>query len=381
MIIGIDASRALRMPRTGTERYAREIIAALLRLPAAARHTWRLYVDRDPNQAPAWDGGPLPGNATWRVLPARRLWTHRRLGREVTTQPPDVLFVPSHVLPLRLRTQLPPMVVTVHDLGYVHEPHAHPWRQRIYLEWGTRWSVYAATRVIAISRATAADVVTHAGGDAAQLSVVYEAATPHSQPSPAQIAAVRTRLDLPADYALYVGTLQPRKNLTRLVAAYTQLLARGPVDFDLVLAGNLSRHGGDLLEVVRRSPAAARIHLPGYIAEDDLPALLAGATCFCYPSLYEGFGLPVLEAQQLGVPVMTADNSSLPEVAGDAAILVDPLDVDALADAMLQVSRDDALRAKLIAAGHANVQRFSWDKAAAETLAVLEEAAAAGRHT
>lgn len=375
MIIGVDASRALRTPRTGTERYALEILRALLRLPAAACHAWRLYVDRDPVLPPAWAGDALPAYATWRILPARRLWTHRKLAAEVMRHPPDVLFVPSHVLPLRPPSRLPPMVVTVHDLGYLYEPQAHPWRQRLYLRWGTRWSVAAATRVIAVSRATAADVLAHAGGDPARLRVVYEAGARLEPPTPAQIAAVRARLGLPAAYALYVGTLQPRKNLARLVEAYTRLAVAGRADFDLVLAGRAGSQAAPLLDAVRRSPVTSRIHLPGYVDDADLPALLAGARVFCYPSLYEGFGLPVLEAQQLGVPVMTANNSSLPEIAGDAAILVDALDVDAIADAMLRLSRDEELRSRLIAAGYANVQRFSWDKAASETLAVLEEAA------
>ena len=118
-----------------------------------------------------------------------------------------------------------------------------------------------------------------------------------------------------------------------------------------------------------------RIHLLGYVPEPQLPALLQGARLFCFVSLYEGFGLPILEAQAAGVPVMTANNSSLPEVAGDAAILVDPTDVDAIADAMLRLSSDEPLRQQLIVAGRANVARFSWQKAARATLAVLIEAA------
>jgi glycosyltransferase involved in cell wall biosynthesis len=379
MIIGVDASRALRQPRTGTERYALEILTAMLRLPAAAGHEWRLVVDRDPMQAPAWAGDPLPPHAQWRILPARRLWTHRALGREVTRHRPDVLFVPSHVLPLRCLNSLPPAVVTIHDLGYIYEPQAHPLLQRLYLLAGTRWSIHAATRVIAVSQATARDVVDLAGGNPQRVRVIYEAGASQVCPTTAAQAAVRSRLNLPDRYALYVGTLQPRKNLARLVAAYTRLIERDATDFDLVLAGRITPHLADLAESIRRGPLAGRIHLPGYVAEADLPALLAGALCFCYPSLHEGFGLPVLEAQQVGVPVMTSNNSSLPEVAGDAAILVDPLDVEAMAQAMLDLSRDNDLRARLIAAGHANVQRFSWDKAAAETLAVLEEAARAGR--
>ena len=376
-IIGVDASRALRARRTGTERYAYEIIRHLLALPAAPRYTWRLYVDRPPGDA--W-GAPLPAHAEWRVLPARRLWTHVALAREMLRHPPAVLFVPSHVIPWvwPLR-RLPPAVVTIHDLGYRHFPAAHPLRQRLYLTWSTRWSAAAATRIIAISQTTATDLAEDSPQAQGKTRVVYEAAPPLSQPGAQAVADLRARYGLTRPYALYVGTLQPRKNLARLVAAYARLWAAGPVDFDLVLAGGAGWGGDELRPLLGQGPATAHLHLPGYIPDADLPALLAGAAFFCYPSLYEGFGLPILEAQSLGVPVMSAQSSSLPEVAGDAAILVDPTDVDAIAQAMLRLSQDADLRQRLIAAGHANVQRFSWDKAAAETLAVLQEAAAQGR--
>src|SRR5690606_22093782 len=159
MWIGIDASRALRAQRTGTERYALEIIQYLLALPQARQHQWRLYVDHQPTGNGLWSAGGLPENAELCLLPARRMWTHRALAGEVLRRPPAVLFVPSHVLPFVLPLRrLPPAVVTVHDLGYHAFPEAHPWRQRLYLEWGTRWSVAAATRVIAISQATANDL-------------------------------------------------------------------------------------------------------------------------------------------------------------------------------------------------------------------------------
>ena len=376
MRIGIDASRALRAQRTGTERYALEIIQHLIALPQAHQHHWRLYVDHQPTGDEAWATGNLPNDAELCLLPARKMWTHRALAAEVLQRPPDVLFVPSHVLPLVLPPRrLPPSVVTVHDLGYHYFPATHGWRQRLYLDWGTRWSVAVARSVIAISHATANDLQQIMGTRGGKIHVVHEAANALPMPSEEAITTLRTRYALPRPYALYVGTLHPRKNLVRLITAYEQLCQDNAASFDLVLAGNAGWLSQEIVARTQQSAYAARIHLPGYIADADLPSLMAGALFFTFPSLYEGFGLPVLEAQLLGVPVIVAQNSSLPEVAGDAALYVNPTDIEAIAQAMLRLSQDEPLRQQLIAAGQRNVQRFSWTKAAAETLAVLEATA------
>ena len=380
MFVGIDASRAVRAQRTGTERYALEIIRHLLALPQAQKHRWRLYVDHQPGGDEAWATGDLPPHAEWCLLPARRMWTHTSLATEMRRHPPDVLFVPSHVLPFLLPLRkMPPAVVTVHDLGYHYFPAAHDWRQRIYVNAGTRWSVAAATRVVAISHATAADLQSILGVPPAKVRVVHEAANALPMPTAAEIAALGEHYQLPRPYALYVGTLQPRKNLLRLMTAYEQLCRAGQAAFDLVLAGSAGWLSSDIVAQAQQSRYASQIHLTGYVADADLPALMAGARFFAFPSLYEGFGLPILEAQQLGVPTMTSQGSSLPEVAGDAALYVDPTDVEAIAQAMLRLSQDETLRQALITAGYRNVQRFSWAKAAAETLSVLEEAARQGR--
>src|SRR5690349_12201469 len=144
MLIGIDATRALRAKRTGTERYALEIIQHMLALPEANQHRWRLYVDHQPALGEPW-ADDIPPHAKLCVLPQRRMWTHRALAGEIIQNPPDVLFVPSHVIPFRLPiANLPPAVVTIHDLGYHIFPAAHRWQQRLYLDLSTRWSVTAA---------------------------------------------------------------------------------------------------------------------------------------------------------------------------------------------------------------------------------------------
>jgi glycosyltransferase involved in cell wall biosynthesis len=381
MQIGIDASRALRRKRTGTERYAWEIIHNLLALPGAERHRWRLYGDValavNPFLEPAHSNPCDCQKPDFELclLPARRLWTHRTLARELRQRPPDVLFIPSHVIPFAWQPErLPNSVVTIHDLGYHYFPDAHTRFQRLYLRWSTGWSARVAKQVIAVSQATARDLQRFYDIPAAKIRVIHEAVTPPPHPAAADVAAVRARYGVQRPYALYVGTIQPRKNLARLIRAYAQLRQRQTLDWDLVLAGNPGWLSCNLLALAGKLGLADRIHFPGYVPESDLPALLAGAHFFCYPSLFEGFGLPVLEAQSIGVPVMTANSSALPEIAGDAALLVDPTDVDAIADAMLRLSQDEALRQRLIEAGYANVRRFSWPEAARATLAVLEAA-------
>lgn len=380
MIIGVDASRALRARRTGTERYSLEIIRHLLGLQEASEHIWRLYTDAADLDSRLTAHFPSNVQVEMCVLPARRLWTHHRLAREVTRRRPDVLFVPAHVVPFVMPTgRLPPCVVTVHDLGYRAFPESHPWKQRLYLELTTHWSVHVAQKVIAVSQATAKDLMALHHTPPDRIRVIYEAPA-QSAPVPAQhVQAVRERYGLERPYALFVGTIHPRKNIARLLQAYRSLFRDGGVTWDLVLAGAAGWQSEGFDEQIAAMGLNRSVCWLGYVPDEELPALLKGALFFCFPSLFEGFGLPVLEAQSYGVPVVTSNNSALPEIAGDAALLVDPTDVDAIADAMLRLSQDEALRQRLIEAGYANVKRFSWEKAARETLAVLLEAAKEGR--
>ena len=378
MLIGIDASRALRAQRTGTEHYAWQLIRHLLALDSG--HRFRLYCHQPP-PAGLFD---LPGRpvsqAELCVIPFPRLWTHVRLSVELVRRPPDVLFVPSHVLPILHPRR---SVATVHDLGYRYFPEAHKQFDRLYLELGTRFNARSSAHVLADSQATRDDLVRFTGIAAGKVTVVHlgrdESLLPVDDPQ--RLADVQQRLGIrqpgqpAAPYVLYVGTLQPRKNLVRLVEAFA-LARQQRSDLRLVLAGRR----GWLADPIFERVAALDLHqsacFPGFVADDDLPALLSGAACFAFPSLHEGFGFPVLEAQACGAPVLAANTSSLPEVAGDGALLVDPLDTAAIAAGLLRLVEDDVLRAELRAAGFANLQRFSWQRCAEQTLAVLE---AAGR--
>ena len=373
-VVGVDASRSAADQPTGTENYAREILRHLLRLPDAADIEWRFYFRAGADS--------LPPELTERsnVVPVplrnRRMWTHRSLGPEVRRRGPDILFVPAHVLPFAwTRRSMPVLIMTVHDLGYLHFPEAHPWRQRTYLNLTTRWAAARAERLICDSEATRQDLMRFYRADPDRLHTVHLGWNQLPNAGPAcNSQPVLAKFKLRRPFALFVGTLQPRKNLERLIHAYGRLHAREDPGWDLVLAGRIGWLAEPILAAARSSPAAEAIRTLGYVEEEDVAVLRQQARFFCYPSLHEGFGLPILEAQSQGVPVLTSSRSSLPEVAGDAALLVDPEDVDEIAQAMLRLSRDEELRAELVAKGHENVKRFSWEKAARETLAVLKRA-------
>jgi glycosyltransferase involved in cell wall biosynthesis len=364
MLIGVDASRAVAARPTGTEVYSQRLIQALLaiesqRMPSI-RHRFRLYFRSSP-PADAFSGAEV------RVFRFPRLWTHLRLSWEMARHPPDLLFVPAHVLPLvHPRASL----VTVHDLGYLHFQAAHPWRQRLYLDLSTRWNACAAAHILADSQATKADLVARYGAPPEKITVAYPGRDETLAPvrDPAAIEAVKARYGITGDYFLHLGTLQPRKNLARLIAAFVALKSEA----SLVLAGKRGWLYDSLFAQVRRLGLEGCVIFPGYIPDEDKAALLSGALAFVFPSLYEGFGLPVLEAQACGCPAITSTTSSLPEVAGDAALLVDPADTAVIASAMQCIAAEPALREVLIERGFANAGRFSWVACAQSVLSVIE---------
>jgi glycosyltransferase involved in cell wall biosynthesis len=359
----VDASRALRPIQTGTEAYSRCLIAALLRRPSARRY--RLYADR-----PLGEVFPETDGYESAIIRRRYLWTHLGLRAELAHHRPDLLFVPSHVIPVRCPV---PAVATIHDVGYLWHRSAYRPVAGILLHLGTWHNARVARRIVADSQATARDLVAHFGVAPERIRVAYLGGpeVPDARPGPETAA----RYGLPPRYFLFVGTLQPRKNLGRVLRAFARLSGAGDGAIVLALAGAAGHGSPELRRQVHELGLDQRVRWLGYVPRADLPALYAHATAFVFPSLYEGFGLPVVEAMAWGAPVITSSASSLPEVAGDAAILVDPYDVEGLARSMERVLADPGLRDDLIAAGHARARRFTWDRCAEEVEAVFDEVA------
>ncbi len=359
MRIAIDASRTTVARVTGTEHYAIELIRALIR--HNSRHDLTLYF-RD---SPPPDLFPASPRVTLRVIPQRRLWTHIRFAAALWRDRPDVSFVPAHALPILFPGCA---AVTVHDLGFRFFPAAHPPFQRWYLDWTTRSSARRAAVVFADSQATADDLARLYRITPDKIRVVYPGVAP---PPTGDVEATRRKYHLPERYFLFIGTLQPRKNIARLVQGYRLWrAAHRPDETGLVLAG-----GRGWLYDPDWTDGVDGVTLTGYVDEADKGALYAGALALVFPSLYEGFGFPLVEAMLAGTPAVASATSSLPELAGDAALLVDPLDPAAIAAAMGQLSDDEALRRDLIARGQLQARRFTWEAAASAVMDGLEAAA------
>ncbi len=356
--IAIDASRTTRAQRTGTENYALRLIQALLVLDTP--HCFTLYFRDTPPP------GLFPAKAKLHTIPFPRLWTHLRFAAALYQDRPDVTFVPAHSLPLVFPGR---GVVTVHDLGYRYFPQAHPFVSRLYLDLSTRYSARRAAIILADSEATRRDLTAYYGIDPAKIRVVYPGVEGLSRASDAEIAAMRAKHRLPERYLLFLGTLQPRKNIARLIAAYQRWKDGHPDEnVALVLAG---RKGWFSADIPTDRPD---VIVTGYVDDQDVAALYSGALALTFPSLYEGFGFPVIEAMRCGTPVLCSNTSSLPELVGDAALQVDPLDVAQIAAGIERLLQDADLRTHLVQRGSTQVARFTWRAAAEQTLWALTNA-------
>lgn len=373
MVIGIDAREAAgpraeqQVGAAGRARYVHELLQRLPRMSPETR--FLLYTARDGSRP------PLAANAEWRVIGAPGVRWHARAAR-LARRDCDVYFstlsyLTPHLLPHHAR-----YVQTVFDL-IAFKDFALPHRRTSRIERLTiRRALRRARAIVAISHATARDLRELLPDLAPRVRVTPLAANDRfrADHSAEALASVRLKYGLPATFVLAAGTIEPRKNFTRLVEAYRALPRELRLTNPLVLAG---KRGWEYEPVFRAIAAAqeGEIRHVDFVPDDDLARLCAAATVFCYPSLYEGFGLPVLEAMQAGAPVITAHVSSLPEVGGDAVRYVDPYDVTDIATALGELLTDEAKRRRLREAGLARAREFSWERTARETMEVLRAAA------
>lgn len=370
MRIGIEAT-ALHGARSGVATYTLNLLEHLWQCPPRSQHEWLLFSNR-----PLMLNGHHPDDQTHIVSSHRfryqSLWRQALLPLALQAYRPAVCHFTNLMAPLWAPC---PMVVTIHDLTLRLMPNYHPVRRRTAMGPLLGPSARRAARVIAVSETSKRDIVRLLGVAAEKVSVIYEAAGPAFSPRPAsRVRRVLERYGLDHPYILFVGTIEPRKNLLRLVRAFAQLRAEGRRE-RLVLVGALGWAYAPLFAEIERLGLGDSISHLGFVGDDDLVALYNGAAVFVFPSLYEGFGLPPLEAMACGTPVVTSSTSACAEVATGGALLVDPTDETAIATAIRQVLTDPALAADLRRRGSARAAEFSWQRAAEQTLAVYESVA------
>jgi glycosyltransferase involved in cell wall biosynthesis len=273
------------------------------------------------------------------------------------------------LLPLPL-TSPKPLLVTVHDLITLLFPQHYPWHNRFITRWILGRLVRQNSRFIAVSNCTGSDLARLMQIPSSRITTVYNGVNPIYSPTrdPQKIGQVRIKYRLPERYFLYIGSMHPRKNLKTLLAAYPIFKRDDTENIGLVVAGRMSLGGDALLQYLQEQNLHHAITLPGYIEEADLPDVIRGAEAMIYPSLYEGFGLPALEAMACGTPVIASKSSSIPEATGEHALLCNPLDTSCFVDAMRAITQNQELRDKLRVNGREWSGQFSWQSSAAQVV-------------
>jgi glycosyltransferase involved in cell wall biosynthesis len=367
MAIYVDVSAAVHR-RAGLGRYSESLVRALAEV---IPRELAFFYNREQGIEPLQGLDAFPrrtvslGYKPWRMAVWLGQISRVDFNRLV---PGATLFHATEHLLMPLRGV--PTVMTVHDLIFRHLPAHHKALNRWYLNWTMPLYCRRADHIIAVSEATRRDLIAAYALPSDKITVVPEAAAPHFQPqSEAARTRARDKYGLPERYLLYVGTIEPRKNLERLLAAWVPLYRSGDCP-PLVIVGKRGWLSDGFYAALEGCPVHEGVILTGYVPDADLPAIYAAATAFVFPSLYEGFGLPPLEAMACGTPVVCSNVSSMPEAVGDAALLVDPEDTRSIEEAILRIVTDSDLRASLRARGYERSGAFSWHLSAKRTLDV-----------
>jgi len=373
MIIGIDGNEANVEHRVGVGEYAFQLLRKFSQLN---RPDLKFVIYLKNNPLPH-----LPStHKQWkyRVLRPEKLWTQWRLPLDLYfhNPKPDVFFTPTHYSP---RFSPVPTVISIMDLSYLYFPELFNQGDLYKLRNWTAYSAKNARKILTISNASRNDIIkeykvspsdvvtTHLG--------IKEAVS--LQPHVYSMNELKAKYGLSDKYFLFVGTLQPRKNIIKLIEAFAKLRKHEEQkeDLQLIIIGRRGWMFEDILAAPEKFGVAEHVKFLENISDAELPLFYQNAISYVLPSLYEGFGLPILEAMQHDCPVITSNISSLPEAGGDAALYINPEDVNDIADKMKKVLHSNELRKELIAKGKLQIKKFSWDKTAKETLAVLEEVA------
>ncbi len=371
MLIGIDASRADALEKTGVEWYAWHLIQSLKTVAGQETHAWLMYSPHSLSSELA----ELPANWHERPLhwPLKRLWTQLRLSIELWRNKPEGLFIPSYVLPRVFPRR---SVVTIHDVGFFRFPQLYSATERFWQRLSTRRIVRRAGRVLTVSEYSKQEIVQYCQVDPDRIAVVYPGVDHVGgiEISPAERQTVIDRYRISGSYFLYVGRLETKKNLLTLIEAFRRYKEdRGLGDpVSLVLVGTQGNGYGAIQTAINQTKLGSFIVQTGYVSEADKRVLMAGAIALVHPSWYEGFGFTPLEAMTLACPVICSRVGSLPEVVGvENALWFDPADPEALEDCLDQMVRDEAFRTSLREQGRNWAAHYTWKQTAEQVLRVL----------
>ncbi|MBI4272316.1 glycosyltransferase family 4 protein [Candidatus Uhrbacteria bacterium] len=367
MTIGIDASRAFRGKKTGTEWYSYHVIQEIVRQNQSDLIV--LYVDRKVTSEEI--GFDIPQSVKIKYLgwPIRRLWTQGRLSLEMLIHSPDVLFVPSHAIPLIHPKKT---VTTIHDVGFLQYPESYSQKDLRYLQWSTQYAVENASSLITVSEFSKRELISHYRASQQKIHVIhlgYDEDIYHPYPQD-EILPVQKKYHLHTPYLLCIARLESRKNIPFFIDVFDVMKENGYAG-EFVLIGQEGYDAKKILNRIKASPFASSIHYLGWIEEKEKATLLSGADCLVFPSLYEGFGLPLLEAQGCGIPVITSNTTSLPEVGGDGALYCNPTVISEWVEKFQNIMADADLKDSMRQKGFENIKRFSWQETAAQTLKII----------
>lgn len=365
-MIAINAKAAFQWPRTGLEEYTYQLVTHLLARARSKGLEKRLLL-----YGPSWALLPKEFSGSQvKILQAPYLWTQLRLGAQLILDQPDVFFNTEQILPYGAPGR---SVVTIHDIAYeIYPNHYSAWR-RNYLRLVTRRVARRAKKIIVPSERTKRDISKFYGVAQRRIEVVYHGFARQSSPLPSEAIEHIAPLELATKnpYFLFIGRMERKKNVISLMEAFELFYAHSKKPYDLILAGPPGFGYEEILSYRKYSSLRSHIHILGYISNTLKDQLYTNASLFLFASLYEGFGLPVLEAQSFGLPVIASQTSCLPEVLGKGGVLVDPQSPRDICDKIIEMVKNKKLRAFLIKKGYENLERFSWQKSAEETLDIL----------